>query len=105
MSDAERRRRHRGQSLLSRSVLPRCDELRTHPELASLAVLETAADVAILSLGAVYPELAVLDIDDSPELRAALDIIDLARAIASAVKRYRLELLEAHERDDDLLPF
>ncbi len=84
---------------------PSVEELWVAPELAALAVLEVAADTAILALAAVYPELQELDKrDDYPEIRRALDIIDTARAVAACVNRYRLALVVAQERDD-LLPF
>ena len=84
---------------------PSVEELWVAPELAALAVLEVAADTAILALAAVYPELQELDKrDDYPEIRRALDIIDTACAVAACVNRYRLALVVAQERDD-LLPF
>ena len=84
---------------------PSVEQLWGAPELAALAVLEVAADTAVLALAAVYPEIHDLDIrDDYPELRGALDIIDTARAVAVCVNRYRLALLLAQERDN-LLPF
>ena len=84
---------------------PSVQQLGAAPELAALAVLEVAADTTVLALAAVYPETHDLDDhDDYPELRAALDLIDTARAVAACINRYRLALLVAQERDD-LLPF
>jgi hypothetical protein len=37
-------------------LLPRAEHLSAEPQLAALAVLETAANVAILALGAENPE-------------------------------------------------
>lgn len=89
--------------------LPRVEHLTAEPQLASLAVLEMAANVAILALGAEYPELAS-NVDHSKplELRAVVDLIELARAIHLTITRYRRDLAERHEceRDEsDLLPF
>lgn len=91
-------------------LLPRAEHLSAEPQLASLAVLETAANVAILALGAEYPELASDDVDlrDPPELRAAVDLIEIARALDLTIGRYRRDLAERHEREreeDGLLPF
>jgi hypothetical protein len=84
---------------------PSVQQLWVAPELAALAVLEVAADTAVLALAAVHPELHDLDdLDDYPDLRAALDLIDTARAVAGCINRYRLALVLAQERDD-LLPF
>ncbi len=84
---------------------PSVQQLWVAPELAALAVLEVAADTAVLALAAVYPETHDLDNhDDYPELRAALDLIDTARAVAACLNRYKLALLLAQERDN-LLPF
>jgi len=85
--------------------LPQCNELRAAPELAILAILESSIDVAILALGAAYPEVEGLaDVHESDELRAALTIMDMARALGAAVNRYRLALVLAREHDE-LLPF
>lgn len=91
-------------------LLPRADHLCAEPQLATLAVLETTANVAILVLGAEYPELAVPDVDllEPRELHAAADLIQLARQLDVAIARYRRDLAVRHERErdeDDLLPF
>lgn len=84
---------------------PSVEQLALAPELAALAILEAAADTAILALAAVYPEIQNLDEHrDSFELRVALDVIDTARALAASVNRYSLAVQLARERDD-LLPF
>lgn len=90
-------------------VLPRAQHLSAEPQLASLAVLEAAANVAILALVAEYPELAD-DVDEREplELCAAVDLIELARAVDGGIARYRLALATRHQREreeDDLLPF
>jgi hypothetical protein len=85
--------------------LPQCDDLRAAPELAVLAVLESNINVAVLALGAAYPEIQGLaDLDESDDLRAALAIMDMARALGAAVNRYRLAIVVARERDEPL-PF
>ena len=89
---------------------PRCEDLSAEPQLAILAVLEAAADIAILALGAEYPELACPDVDprNPPELRAALELVEIARALDRALGRYRRALRDARarqEQEDDLLPF
>lgn len=91
-------------------LLPRAEHLSAEPQLAALAVLETAANVAILALVAEYPELALLEVDphDPIELRAAANLIERARDLDTAIARYRRDLAERKEceRDEDvLLPF
>jgi len=91
-------------------LLPRVEHLSAEPQLASLAVLETAANVAILALAAEYPELASDDVDlrEPPELGPAVDIIELARAIDMSIARYTRALaarLEREREEDELLPF
>lgn len=84
---------------------PSVEQLWVAPELASLAVLEAAADTAILALTAVYPEMADEDpADHSATLRAAVVVIEDARVLTTSMARYRLTLRRA-ERTDDLLPF
>ena len=91
-------------------LLPRVEHLAAEPQLASLALLETAANVAILALGAEYPELACDDVElrGPPELRVAVDLIALARAVDVTIARYMRALAARHEREreqDELLPF
>jgi hypothetical protein len=91
-------------------VLPRAEHLSTEPQLASLAVLEAAANVAILALCAEYPELACdhVDLREPLELRAVQDLIELAQAVDGGIARYRLALAMRHEREceeQELLPF
>lgn len=88
---------------------PSVEQLWVAPELAALAVLQVAAETAVLALAAVYPEIQDLDNhldnhDDYPEIRGALDIINTAGAVAACVNRYKLALLRAQLRDP-LLPF
>jgi hypothetical protein len=88
--------------------LPRVEQLSSEPQLASLAVLETAANVAILALAAEHPELGGDDDiqrDDDDELRAALDLVELARAIGITIMRYRRALAERQRSEQQLLPF
>ena len=88
---------------------PSFQQLSAAPELATLAVLETAAIMATLALGAVYPELASDNFDRrKPDLRAAIELIKLARALDLAITRYQRALAVRHEREreeDELLPF
>jgi hypothetical protein len=79
-------------------------KLAAAPELGPLAVLDTALRVAILALTAAWPELHT---DHLPcdEPRAALDVIERARDLALAVRRYRRALALAAARRDDELPF
>lgn len=90
-------------------LLPHADHLSAEPQLASLALLEVAANVTILALAAEYPELAShVDRHEPLELQAAGDLIELARAIALTITRYRRALVErlARKREqDELLPF
>ncbi len=80
---------------------PSLTQLAIAPELATLVVLEVAADTAILVLAALHPEIQDLDThDDSPELRVALDIIEAARTVAAHVNRYKLALHLARVRDN-----
>jgi hypothetical protein len=91
-------------------LLPRFEHLVAEPQLASLAVLETAAAIAVLALGAEYPELGCCDVDlrEPPELVAAVDIIKAARGVDRNIARYRIALAERHARErqeDELVPF
>lgn len=61
------------------------EQLAIAPELATLALLEAAANTTVLALVAVFPEIQDLD---------------KARAVAPAVRRYRRALLLAQERHD-----
>lgn len=81
------------------------EQLWAAPELASLAVLDAAIDMAILSIAAVHPELQDQDsADQTAVLRAATLVIEDARALGAAAARYRLILRRHHDRADDL-PF
>ena len=79
--------------------------LAAAPELAVLAVLDTALAAAILALAVAWPELHDLDEtcpDDGP--RTALGVVEQARGLGAAIHRYRLALAAAHRREPDL-PF
>lgn len=99
---------------MARAFAPlRVERLSAEPQLASLAILESAADVAVVALAAEYPELAS-DHDltnyerELPELRSAIDVIELARALVVTITRYKRDIAARHERDrrqSDLLPF
>jgi len=75
-------------------------------QLAALVVLEAAANVAILALTAEHPELGGDDIQcDDDDLRAALDLVELAHAIGITIMRYRRTLPESQRSEQRLLPF
>lgn len=80
------------------------EQLLVAPELASLALLETALDVAGVALAASWPELHDIYMCDHDEPRAALDILRLAGDLVAAINRYRLVLAVAHDRQH-ALPF
>ena len=85
---------------------PRLDDLYSAPELATLAVLEAAADVAVVALLAAHPDDDGLDDHPAADVLAARALVDAARDVATSVNRYRLALVLARERArDDLLPF
>jgi hypothetical protein len=91
-------------------LLPREGDLSSEPQLASLAVLEVAANVTILALSAQYPELASPEVDlrEPGELCAALDLIDLAGALHLTIARYRRALAIRHQRlrqEQEQIPF
>ena len=88
-----------------RSDAPTVVDLFASPELASLSVLEVAAEIARLALVAAHPSAP--DDDEVPlERRAASAVINAAGDLTTAIERYRLALARARERDrDDLLPF
>ena len=93
--------------MLHRRREPSVEQLWGSPELASLALLEMAADMAVLALAAVHPELQDRDresADDSASLRAALVVIDLARSLGDSLGRYRRALRRDAKRDNDI-PF
>jgi hypothetical protein len=81
---------------------PSVEQLWRAPELASLAVLDAAIDMAILAVTAVYPEMQDQDPDDqTASLRAAIVVIEDARILATSMARYRLVLARAGDRADD----
>jgi hypothetical protein len=77
------------------------EKLMASPELAPLAVLDATLDVVVLALAAAWPELHSGDLaHDEP--RAALEVIEMARALAAALRRYRRVIARHREVD---LPF
>lgn len=88
---------------------PSFEQLSDAPELATLAVLEVAATMALLAVGAEYPELASDDLDRrEPIVRAAIELINLGRAIGLSIARYRRALADRQQREreeEELLPF
>jgi hypothetical protein len=77
-------------------------KLVASPELGPLAVLDTALRVATLALAAAWPELHT-DHLLHDEARAALDVIERARDLGLAVRRYRRDLVAAQRERE--LPF
>ena len=74
------------------------------PELPALTVLETALQAASFALAAAWPELHGADFTIAHEQpRAALEVIELARALCVALRRYR-RTLDLSRREPDL-PF
>jgi hypothetical protein len=93
--------------LLHRRREPSVEDLWADPELASLAMLEMATDMAILALAAIHPELQDRDrdpADDTASLRAAVAVIDLARSLGDSLGRYRCALRRDKDRNEDI-PF
>jgi len=81
------------------------EQLASAPELASLALLETALDIAGVALAAAWPELHDYDLArEHPEPRAALDILHCASLLLASVNHYRLLLATAEARELDF-PF
>lgn len=81
---------------------PSVEQLWVAPELASLAVLDAAVDMAILAITAVYPEMADQDpADQTAALRAATVVTEDARTLLASMARYRLILRRVPDRADD----
>jgi hypothetical protein len=78
-----------------------CHQLRAAPELGVLDVLETAIDVTLLALAAAHPELQHGDHITLPQVLAALDVVDMPRALGAVVSRYRLALAFASDSTDN----
>lgn len=93
--------------MLHRRREPSVEQLYGSPELASLAMLEMAADMAVLALAAVHPDIQDRDREpreDTASIRAALLVIDLTRSLGDALGRYRRALRRDSKRDNDI-PF
>jgi hypothetical protein len=77
-----------------RELLPTPRELATAPELAILAALEAAIDVALVALVAAHHELQATEDGTDPASGlvacAADNVIDKAQALAAAIIGYRL---------------
>lgn len=80
------------------------DTLMAAPELAVVAVLEAALDATVFALAAAWPELQLGHDLRYDEPRAALDVIEHARALAAALRGYRRALAAKRQRELDL-PF
>ena len=79
--------------------LPLPRDLTPAPELASLALLDTALEVAGSALVAANPELATVSDEDIVDAQACLTEILLAHAIALQVLIKRYAALAARSRD------
>jgi hypothetical protein len=80
-------------------AIPLTVDLFDSPELAVLAVLDTAVEVALAALVVAYPDNE-LDADELPiERRAARGLVTAAHDLSEALARYRLALARAKERD------
>lgn len=77
--------------------------LAASPELAAVAVLDAALDVTVRALAAVWPELQDGNLPYD-EHRAALEVIELARSLGIAIRRYRRAVASADRSERDL-PF
>ena len=78
-------------------------DLAGSPELAAVAVLDTALTVTVRALAAVWPELQEGKLPYE-EHRTALEIIELAETLTAAIRRYRRAVADADRRDREL-PF
>ena len=110
-SPSRMRRRAIGGPMTAPAVLlPRIEHISAEPQLAALALLECAVNMAIVALGAEYPELALLEADpfDPVELPAAALLIARAHDLDAALARYHRDLAERHtceRHDNERLPF
>jgi hypothetical protein len=71
---------------------PRAEDLAFEPEIASLALLEAASEIAIQALIARNPELLAAELGalrDPPQARAARNVIARLRDLDGAVRDYR----------------
>lgn len=74
-------------------------DLFDSPELAVLAVLDTAVEVALVALVVAYPDDEREPENLPMERRAARRLVTAAHDLSSALDRYRLALARARERD------
>lgn len=78
-------------------------EIMDHPELAPLAILDTALDSTILSLAAAHPQLSETD-PDYPDAQTAPPgdiahcLVILARSLQEATESYRKALERERQR-------
>jgi hypothetical protein len=77
--------------------IPTPDQLDDAPELAVLAVLESALDAATTAVIAMYPELrsgCPLDheLPRNPAVWVAYELTDRAHALRDAIRRYRIAI-------------
>ena len=77
------------------------DALMNAPELAAVSVLEAALDATVFALAAAWPELQLGHDVHYDEPRAALDVIEQARALGAALREYRRARAAYRERELD----
>lgn len=96
---------------MNNSEWPDPFDLTENPELAVLAVLDTALHLAVRALVAAHPQLEADDApywrrDRSPAFLRADSIASHAHALADEIQRYRAGLLPpAPPHQDDDIPF
>jgi hypothetical protein len=86
--------------------LPLSADLFESPQLAVLAVVDTAVEVCLVALLVAHPD-DDRDVDALPlERRAARSLVTALYDVSLALRRYRLALQRAKERDRKIdLPF
>jgi hypothetical protein len=79
--------------------IPLSADLFDSPELAVVAVVDTAVEVCLVALVVAHPD-DDRDDDDVPlERRAARGLVTALYDVSHAIRRYRLALERANERD------
>ena len=79
--------------------LPISADLFDSPELAAIAIVDTAIEVCLVALIVAHPD-DDREADDLPlERRAARSLVTALYDVSHALNRYRLALKRAKERD------
>jgi hypothetical protein len=90
---------------------PTPTDLRLDPELAILAALDHALELAVYALVAIHPELTDSEgpfwrREDSAIGHAANHIVDRSETLKQAIFEYQTAILNAREEEaNDALPF